>query len=182
MRRPPYLRWIAAAALVLVALAFELESRTMATHPFLTRDVAPGEAITDDAVEWRPAPRGLLPMPNLADPIAAHHLSAGDPLTAGSVANDRLVPAGWWSIPLNLPSTARVGGRVGLVLLPARDIAAAGLDDAVPQDWVEGVVVERGEADAFSVAGAGLVAVPPAAARAVAIAAAEERLMVLYGS
>jgi hypothetical protein len=141
----------------------------------------PGEVITEDAIEWRPVPRGLLAMPDLEVPVAAHDLSAGDPLTPGSVTDQSIVPAGWWSIPLNLPASAYVGSRVRLVLLSSYNSESATGAGGISDTWVEGVVVALGAADAFSVAEAGLVAVPPAAAQAVAVAAAEERLMVLYG-
>jgi hypothetical protein len=176
MRRPPYLRWIAAASIVLIAFAFEVDSRSMGLHPFLLNDVAPGEVIDEAAIEWREVPNGLLPIPDLDNPVAAHQLRQGDPLIVGSVTADSLVPIGWWSIPLNLPASARLGGWVRLILLaspdPGQTASAAGS--------VDGIVVELGEADAFSVSEAGLVAVPPSSANEVALAAAEERLMILY--
>jgi hypothetical protein len=175
MRRPPYLRWTAALAILIGAAALELDDRTTSLHPFTTSDIEAGDVIDDSDLEWRPVPQGLLPAPALEAPVAAHDLRAGEPLTPSAVAADSLIPSGWWSIPLTLPGTARAGAQVRLVILTDNPNTSTEAASAV-----EGIVVEAGAVDAFSVSEAGLVAVPADAADRVAVAAADERLIVLF--
>lgn len=167
MRRPPYLRWLAAAAVLVVALAFELSDRRSTPHPFAVRDIAAGATITNGDIEWRPVPAHLLPLPDLTNPVAAHDVSRGEPLRPSDVASSSLVPPGWWSLPLVLPQSAVPGVAVRIVVLDE------------PMAAVEGIVVAAGESNAFSIADAGLVAVPESHADAIAAAAAADRVMIL---
>lgn len=167
MRRPPYLRWLAAAAVLVVALALELSGRQSIQHPFAVHDIAAGATITHGDVEWRPVPAHLLPMPDLTNPVAAHDVAKGEPLRPSDVAPGSLVPPGWWSLPLVLPPSAVPGVAVRIVVL------------GDPTATVEGIVVAASESDAFSMADAGLVAVPESHANLIAGAAAEDRIMIL---
>ncbi len=68
--RPPYLRWAAAALLVLGALAWDLRSPAVELRPFASRPVRAGEALDASAVAWREVPAGLLALPQV-DPGGA---------------------------------------------------------------------------------------------------------------
>ncbi|RPI20680.1 MAG: hypothetical protein EHM57_07605, partial [Actinobacteria bacterium] len=133
---------------------------------FAAADIAPGQAISDDLLEWRHVPLGLLVRPDLEAPVAKADIAAGDPVTAAMVSGDAMVPAGWWAVPIALPGGAVPGTAVRLVV-------------AEPQLTVDGVVVASGERDLLSPADAGLVAVPGEVAPAVARAAAEGAVTVL---
>lgn len=165
-RRPPYLRWIAAGGLVVAAVLMDLNDAAGGLHPFAARDLTKGEAVSDDAVEWRRVPAGLLDAPDLADAVAARDLAAGEPILQGSLRSGPEIPPGWWAVPLAVPASAVPGSAVRLVVL-------------APPLVVDGVVVRSGEAGAFGMPEAGLVAIPGADAVVVATAAARGELTIL---
>jgi SAF domain len=165
LTRPPYLRWAAAAMLVLVALAWDLHGRAGVTYPFAATAIEAGAVIGKDDVEWRTAPRGLLPAPDLSAPVAARAIAAGDPILPSSLDEDAGVPEGWWAVPVALPAAATLGAAVRL-------IAPGGIES-------DGIVVAVGSSDLLSLSEAGLVAVPPESASAMASAAIEGTLIVL---
>ncbi|MEN8113953.1 MAG: SAF domain-containing protein [Actinomycetota bacterium] len=166
LTRPPYLRWAAAASIVVFALVWDLRSTAEALYPFASKTISPGAPITDELVEWRPVPMGIMAMPDLSRPVASREIEAGEPIVPSAVSGETLVPEGWWSVPVALPATAEPGARVRLI------------GTEMPFD-VEGVVVSRGTDDLFSYSDSGSVAVPPDAASNVAVAALDGTLIVL---
>jgi hypothetical protein len=166
LTRPPYLRWAAATAVVVCAFAWDLHQRAEAPFPFAAAEIRAGTTLSDDLVEWRALPVGLMAMPDLSNPVAARDIPAGEPIVESSLADGMLVPEGWWSVALPLPSTAAPGSRVRLISVDT------------PLD-VEGVVVAGGSDDLFTVSELGSVAVPPEAAADVAVASATGALVAL---
>jgi hypothetical protein len=173
-RRPPYLRWGAGALLIALALVGEFRAAPTVSYPFAAGPVPAGRAITDEIVEWRSVPAGLLPVAELDDRVTARAVGAGDPLVPSLlVGRQAAVPDGWWALPIGLPGRALPGDGVQLVLVPVDPVA---LPITVP-----GMVVEAATSsdDPFSLVGPiGLVAVPGDHAAAVAQAAGEGRVVV----
>ena len=166
LTRPPYLRWAAATLLFLVALAWDLNGRSGSAYPFAAQPIAAGAPITEGDVEWRTVPEGLLSLPDLTAPVAARAIAAGEPILPSAVDADQGIPDGWWAVPVALPSATAIGASVRLI----------STDRAIQS---EGIVVAVGSSDLLSIAEAGLVAVPPEHAAAIATAAAEGTLIVL---
>ncbi|GMQ85058.1 MAG: hypothetical protein BMS9Abin07_0623 [Acidimicrobiia bacterium] len=166
LTRPPYLRWAAAAVLVVAALAWDLRGRSGVSHPFAAEPISAGAQITEQDVEWRTVPRGMLAMPDLSAPIATRAIAPGEPILPSAVDAGGGIPEGWWAVPVALPSAAQVGAAVRLITT----------DTGVES---EGIVVAVGSTDLLSIADAGLVAVPPDRARLIATASAEGTLIVL---
>ena len=170
LTRPPYLRWVAAAAVVLAALLWDLRDEAEAPYPFAVSTISAGTPITESMVEWKNLPDGALALPDLSDPVAARDLPAGEPIVPSAVSGAPVVPDGWWSVPVPLSQRAVPGSQVRLI-------------DALSGLEVDGFVVAAGSDDLLmSIDTSGLVAVPPNAAAAIAIAAAEGTLVVLLGS
>ena len=165
LSRPPYLRWLAAGALVAAALGWEISDRRTESFPFAAHDLERGRPIEADDIEWRYVPSDLLSAPALEDGWLVQSVRAGDPITAAVVTPDDPVPGDWWSIPMPLPPGVAPGSRVRLVL-----------DDGRSMD---GIVAIEAHEDAFGLQGAGAVAVPPESADAVARAAAASAVTVL---
>jgi hypothetical protein len=161
------LRYVAAGALVLAAMAWDLWPEATVRHPFAVRPVTAGSPF-DGAVEWRSIPSGVLPD---VDPtgVAMVDLAAGEPILPSHVG-EAPVPDGWWVVSLAVPRGARVGSEVRVaVTSPA--VAEATL--------VRGVVV-AGTPDGPGAVGS--VAVPEGDAGLVAAATAGGRATVLVGS
>lgn len=159
MQRPPYLRWAAAALLLLAALLWDLRSVPTTMHPFLTSAVAEGEVIPADGVEWRRVPEGLLPVADPAQGIAATDLDAGDPIVPSSLTTAPEVPNDWWLVPVAIGQHARPGDAVLLVIVD-------------PPTSVPGTVVTAQSGDRYSTDfRPAAVAVPGDAAPLVAAAA-----------
>lgn len=169
LTRPPLLRWVAAAALLAGALAFDMSERRTEPFPFAARSLPAGAPVDDDDVEWRDVPTGLLGEVVPPAGIAIHAVTAGAPLVAGTVGDGAPIPSGWWSVPIHLPPAAAIGAKVRLVA------------DHPPID-VQGVVSQPGSTGAFSVADPGAVAVPPHAAGPVVDAVRNGTLTVLVGT
>jgi len=164
--RPPYLRWVAAAVLVVAALVWDLRGRSGVPYPFAAAPISPGAPIAESDVEWRTVPRGMLAMLDLSAPVAARAIAAGEPILPSAVDAEGGVPEGWWAVPVALPSAAQVGAEVRLITT----------DTGVES---EGIVVAVGSTDLLSIADAGLVAVPPDQATVIAAASAAGTLIVL---
>lgn len=165
-RRPPYLRWSIAALIVAAAAFAELRGSPTVRHPFVTAAVPQGTDITEDAVELREVPAGLLPPVEAAGARAARPLSPGEPLLPSDVAATPAAPAGWWLVPMRLPDAVGAGREVRVVLTD-------------PPADVPGVVVAAGSEDGLGTRLPGLVAVPGPGAVDVARAAAADQVMVL---
>lgn len=166
LSKPPYLRWAGAAALVIAALAWDISAQATESVPFAVRAIERGEQLDDSAIEWRSAPVGLLPMPNLEGATAAVTILAGEPIATSALRFTAAVPPGWWTVALDLPPAVLPGTRVRIVLGGA--------------EGVSGVVVEPSREDSFGLRSAGLVAVPSEAADAVGFAAGAGQIVILF--
>ncbi len=165
--RPPYLRWIAAVAVLVAAAAMDLRGRRQVPVPYAATTIERGDPIVPRSVVWRTVVAGSVPVPaDLDGAVAAVRIERGDPIVASVVSRDRPVPQGWWSVPVALGPGATKGDPVRLVLVDG--------DRIVP-----GIVIETGAPDVLTAASVGSVAVPEADATDVAVAAAEGRLVVL---
>jgi hypothetical protein len=175
LSRPPYLRWLGAAAILGLALWIELRPRAEVDHPFARFDLAAGSVVDEEAVEWRAVPGGVLPPVELGG-LALVNIPAGEPLSPALVATDLVEPPeGWWALEAPLPAGALPGGSVRLVLLPSP--GAQG-----PPQVVEGEVMAGMPADPLNPGEpTGLVAIPAEAAAPAAAAVAEGRAVVLVG-
>ncbi len=163
--RPPYLRWAAAALLLLGALAWDLRGPALEMRPFAARALPAGEALDASAVEWREVPAGLLPAPDLNGTTAAVDLAVGDPLVDAVLTRGAVVPPGWWKVPVAVGTYATAGDAVMLVLTD-------------PPATVEGLVVSPQQGDAYSLDyRPAVVAVPAETAALVAAAAAAGSLV-----
>ena len=166
LTRPPYLRWAAAALLLVAALAWDLRGRSGMSYPFAANSIEAGAAIGEADVEWRTVPSGVMEMPDLSVPIASRAIAAGEPILPSALDAGAGIPEGWWSVPVALQAAAVPGSRVRLIAIDTR----------VETD---GIVVAGGSTDLLSMSDAGLVAVPPEHAASVAAAAVEGSLIVL---
>ncbi len=137
LQRPPYLRWAAAALLVIGAAAWDLKPEPTSLHPFLTIDVAAGDPIEDADIEWRRVPSGLLTAPDLSSPVAAVDLHSGGPLLEPMLRGLVVVPPGWWSVPVAVGAHAGAGDEVLLVVID-------------PPTTVTGIVVTAQRGDPYS--------------------------------
>ncbi|MGI9585555.1 MAG: SAF domain-containing protein [Acidimicrobiia bacterium] len=165
LSRPPYLRWAAAAFIVIAALLWDLNARATEPFPFAATTIESGQAITQDQIVWEDVPRGSLEHPNLVGASALVGIIAGDPLTPSLVGAGAPIPDGWWSVPVRLPQGVASGTRVRLVFPDG--------------SLTDGVVVTPASQDDFGSERAGVVSVPGAAANEVAIAAASDALVVM---
>ena len=166
LTRPPYLRWVAAAAVVLAAVLWDLRGRAEAPYPFAASAIAAGTPITESMVEWRSLPEGAMPIPDLSSPVAARDLPVGEPIVPSAISEPTVIPDGWWSVAVPLSTGAVAGTPVRLI------DTATGIES-------DGIVVVAGTDDLMSIDTSGLVAVPPEAATTIAIAAREGSLVVL---
>jgi hypothetical protein len=163
--RPPYLRWLAAAALVIGAATIEFWPDGEADYPFAA---APMEAGDPLLIEWRRLPAGLYPPPAVLGVVASHQLAEGEPITSSDVQPPVAVPAGWWSLVLEVPLRLAPGTGVRLVL--------TGHDG----EQVPGVVIASEEPERFVATGpTALIAVPGELTARVATAAAARQIVVL---
>lgn len=158
LQRPPHLRRLGAGLLVLAALWWDLRSAATEPYPFAAQHIPSGGVFTDEVVEWRNLPAGVLPQPDLGAGAAAVAIEAGDPITPSLVSPSADVPDGWWAVPVDLPARSAVGTGVMLVVVE-------------PPMSVPGIVVEAQRGDRFSLDYApSLVAVPGEMAPLVAAA------------
>lgn len=165
LRRPPYLRWLSAALILIVGLIVELQGGAVVAYPFAERPIAAGAAI-EPSLGWRDVPRGLLPQwTGPVSGVAARKVPAGEPVTPSLLA-EVLVPTDWWSVPIPLPTAAAPGTPVRLVL-------------QTTGTTVEGIVVESGIDTGFETMG--MVAFSPSDAPRAAAAAADSALVVMVG-
>lgn len=164
----PLGRWALAILIALGALYVEFRPEPNVGQPFAVVDIAPGEVIDASNTELRPVPAGLLEGAVLGD-VATGFIRAGEPVLETDIGEaGSAVPVGWWVVAVALPSGARAGDPVRLVLLES------GTE-------VDGVVAHLGSDDPFAAADAG-VAVPPERSAEVARAAADGRLVALISS
>lgn len=164
---PPTLRYLAAVAILLVAVVWDLWPESTVQHPFVATDLTAGSPVAG-AIEWRPVPKGVLPEVD-ADGVVLVDVAKGEPLVPSHLGVAP-IPAGWWVVALDVPASTPIGTEVRVaVTSPASNEATL----------IRGVVVS-GAADGPG--GKGSVAVPEADAGLVAAAAAGGRVTVLAGS
>lgn len=166
LSRPPYVRWAGAVVLVAAAFAWDVSARATEQVPFAARAIQRGEPIDTDSIEWRSAPIGLLPQPNLQSATAAVTINRGEPISPSALRFTAAVPVGWWTVAMDLPPTVLPGTGVRIVL-------GGG-------EGVSGIVVEPSREDSFGLRSAGLVAVPSQAADAVGLAAGAGQIVLLF--
>jgi hypothetical protein len=163
LARPPYWRWLAAAAVLATALYLDLTGPPTERYPFVDASVGAGEAVV---VEWRDVPRGLLPPHGGTSGIAGRALAAGTPLVDGLLEPAAVVPQDWWAVTVELPADVNAGREV-MITTRAPDLQAVG------------IVVTPPTTSGFGSLSPGLVAFPPDHAPAIANALAERRATVL---
>ncbi len=168
LQSPAWGRRIAAGLLVTIALWVELRPDPLVDHPFATESIAIGEVLTSQNTETRPVPRGLLNQVDL-NSVTTRVIEVGQPIiTADLRAADSAIPAGWWIVTTDLPSHARAGDRVKVVLLDSEKV-------------IVGVVAASSPDDPFA-ASSGGIAVAAEHASEIAVAAADSRIAVLIST
>ena len=165
LSRPPYLRWFAAGAIVLAALAWDVSERKSESFPFASTEISAGTAITEDLIEWRQVPEGAIPGPYLLGASATTDINAGDPITRSVLSRTEPLPDGWWSIPIEIPNGVPIGAIIRVVFPDGR--AATG------------VVTSPASSDGFGVPSPGTVGFPQDVADIVAQLAATDSLVIL---
>jgi hypothetical protein len=163
--RPPYLRWVAAAVLIIAALVWDISERATEPFPFAATNIDRGQLITPDEVQWRQVPVGSLSLPPLVGAIATVAIISGDPIVASLVSAATGHPADSWAVSVPLPIGATPGTSVSLVFADGTD--------------VEGTIIQPATEDTLGLTTDGLVAVEDGAAGAVALAAANGELVVM---
>lgn len=162
MRRPPYAAWIVGSLIVVMAVVSDLRPPSQRAYPFARTDIAAGDPVDPDLIEWRDLPDGALPNVALQGATAGRPIGRGEPITPSAISPGPVIPFDWWAVPLTLPAGASTGDAVRIVA-------------ADPPLAVDGIVVDPGQGaserlDPFAPSSAGLVAVPDDAANAVAAA------------
>ncbi len=146
----------------------ELGPEPSVEHPFASEAILAGAEIGEWNTVLRKVPAGLLETVTPGG-VALTAIAPGEPLLASSVGeHDLTTPAGWWSIEMALPISARPGDEAQIVLLDA--------GSSVP------AVVVTGAADDPLGSGLGTVAVPGDHAAEVAAAAVEGRVAIMIAT
>ncbi|MEZ5176408.1 MAG: SAF domain-containing protein [Acidimicrobiia bacterium] len=166
LSRPPYLRWLAAVALLAGAFAWDLSKGAAEPAPFAATTIERGTVIEASMIEWRQVPVGLLPAVELTG-VAATRIDRGEPIVASALSTAASIPIGWWTVPMDVPPAATPGASVRIVLADGFGVV--------------GRVVEASRDDPFGMREPGLVAVPHEAADMVALAAASNQVVLLFG-
>ena len=162
--RPPVLKWLAAAVLVVGAVAVEFWPSSMVPVPYAASETAAGDPLD---VTWRMVPSGLISAPALTGMVASHDLKPGEPITISDVRPPVEVPSGWWALAVEVPVPLAPGSEIRLV------IGEGG--GSVP-----GLVMANSDTERFDVSGpTALVAVPGDDAGRVASAVAARQVVVL---
>lgn len=165
LQRPPWIRWIGATLLAVVAVVTELSPPPTVEATFLAVDVAAGTRLEPSMVTSRRIPAGAV---ETVDPLghAAADLLAGDPLVP-SMLTEVSIPDRWVVLEAPLPQHARPGDRAtGVVVDP----------DGAPIEFAA-MVVDRPVVDTFG-SGLGTIAVPADWLGVAATAVATGRLVV----
>lgn len=169
MTRPPYLRWAAAALVLIAGLLIELLPSPTVDVPVAVDDVVAGSVLETTDVVWRQAPAGLFEPVDLPA-TATRRISAGSVVTVADLRDgEEPIPSGWWSIVLPVPPGTAAGDPIlAVVTSGEHTLAIQGLMASDPID------------DGFSDRSA-LVAFPADDAVTVAAATFENRITVLVG-
>ena len=169
MSRPPYLRRVAAAAIVIVAVTMEFRPATTERVPVAAVDLPSGSTITEADVAWLDVEKGTIERVILPA-VLSRSVPAGTPiLTADVDPNSVEVPTDWLQIELEVPAATQNGATVVAVM------SSSELDGPAT-----GVVTQLSTATGFDRLTA-LVAFAPSEAVAVARSVAEGTVTVLLG-
>ena len=152
-----------------MAVAWEFRAAPTDLRPYLARDVAAGEEVGQEDIEWRPVPAGFLPDVSPSG-IFLVDLERGTPLIRSVVGEANPLPEGWWSLEVPVPEGTSAGIDVRLVV----DVRAA------PR-VIPGFVVRLLGANSLE-GNTALVAIPEAEVGAAAAALADGSLRTLIGS
>lgn len=154
---------------MLVVLWGQFSGPDTQSHPFARIQIAPGQDITEDLVEYRQVPTGLLQPVTLPSP-ASFALEAGDPILPSHLGEEVAIPENWWALEVSVPSPTQPGTRVQLI---ATDY------DNNPL-VIPGLVIstEIGN-NSFSESSRALVAIPQESVAEASAAAAQQRLTVV---
>ena len=136
LQPPPYLRWAAAAVLVVGAFLWDLRV-PLPNRIRLQRAISAGARLGADDIVWRRLPEGAFTVPDLTTAVAAVDLEAGEPISAVVLAGPIVVPDGWWAIPIDVSSHAGPGDEVLLIVVD-------------PPLTLSGIVIEPQVGDATS--------------------------------
>jgi hypothetical protein len=168
LQGPQWIRWTIAIIIALAAIWTEFRGDTSVEHPFAVATITVGDPITDEVIEMRQVPRGLLP-PVDKFGFAGRTFHPGEPIIPSGVTTDEVSStAGWWALEIAVPRTARPGDPVQLVLIDTGMVIA-------------GTVRAVADSDPLA-SGLGLVALPPEHAAAAASASANGRVVVLLSA
>lgn len=168
LQTPPWGRWLAAGLIVLGSLWVELRPAPSVEHPFASEEILAGAEIGDWNIVLRRVPAGLFEAVAPGG-MALTNIAPGEPLLASTVGeHDQTTPAGWWSIEMTLPISARPGDQAQIVLLDAGSTVPAVVVAAVADDPLG--------------SGLGIVAVPGDQAADVAAAAVEGRAAIMIAT
>ncbi len=148
----PYLKWVGAAAIVGVSWFIQLMPAPVTLHPFAAVDIPAAAELSDDLLEYREIPEGLLP-PTTGQGTLAVPLVAGDPLLPSLLSNtETAVPDGWWALELEAPPGLLPGRYVLLV---------AGGDDLSPLGQpIPGIVIRPMADEPYDSEERALIAIP----------------------
>lgn len=150
-RRPPYLRWIAAAAVLLLGLLLDSRTTPLVRYPFAESTIAAGTAI-EDHIAWREIPAGVLPVwPGTVSGNSATEIAANDPLLP-SLVGDVTIPTDWWAVALPLPSPVPPGTHVRVVLGDGNVIEGVVIDGTIDTGFALSGTVAFAATDAALVA------------------------------
>jgi hypothetical protein len=168
LQGPQWIRWTIAIIIALTAIWTEFRGDASVEHPFAVAIITVGDPITDEVIEMRQVPRGLLPSVDEFG-FAARTFHPGEPITPSGVTTDEVFStAGWWALEIAVPRTAKPGDPVQLVLIDTGMVIA-------------GTVWAGADSDPLS-SGLGSVALPPEHAAAAASASANGRVVVLLSA
>ena len=176
LSRPPYARYALAACILVFAMWLDLRPDQAVPHPFAADDIPAGESVSEDSIEWRAIPVGLL-RPVSLEGVLVNAVQVGDPFRESDfVSGGGPVPEGWWIIELDLPADVVPGQTLQLVVLADQGLEAP--------DPIPATVVAAGSRSGglLGDGGPGRAAVPPDLAATAASAVADGRVSVLIGS
>lgn len=165
LQRPPYLKRLAAVALLAGAVVWDLRAAATEPYPVAAVPLAAGTQLSNDDVRWISLPQDRLPLPDLEGATLAAAVGEGEPITSAVLTKGIAAPEGWWTVPVRTGELALPGDEVLLVI-------------ADPPLTAIGVVVTAQTSSRHSLDyRPAEVAVPPDIAALVAAAEQEGRLI-----
>lgn len=165
LQRPPYWRRAGAVALILGAIAWDLQAAETEPYPVAAHDLPAGVALDADDVVWVDIPAGTFAAPDLSSGVTTRPIASGEPLGSAGITSQPRPPDDWWTVPLDIGTTAVPGDQVLLVV-------------ADPPYTALGLVVAGQVGDRYALSyRPASVAVPPDDAALVAAAASDGLLV-----